>query len=73
MNLRCFTFWMAVGTMVLGAAPAAHAHGMAGKRFFPATLVIDDPFVADEMTAPGLLVSPALVRLMPEEDAGVLP
>ena len=28
------------------------AHGFAGKRFFPATLVIDDPFVADELSLP---------------------
>ena len=30
----------------------AWAHGFAGKRFFPATLVIDDPFVADELSLP---------------------
>src|ERR1041384_7793272 len=28
------------------------AHGMAGDRFFPATLAIDDPFVADELSLP---------------------
>jgi len=28
------------------------AHGLAGKRFFPATLVIEDPFVADELSLP---------------------
>ncbi len=28
------------------------AHGFAGQRFFPATLVIDDPFVADELSLP---------------------
>jgi len=34
---------------VLGVVPpAACAHGFAGQRFFPATLTIDDPFVADE-------------------------
>jgi hypothetical protein len=30
----------------------AHAHGVAGKRFFPATLVVEDPFVADEAALP---------------------
>jgi len=30
----------------------AHAHGFAGKRFFPATLATDDPFVADELSLP---------------------
>jgi hypothetical protein len=35
------------------AAPAAsHAHGFAGKRFFPATLATEDPFVADELALP---------------------
>lgn len=28
------------------------AHGFAGQRFFPATLVVDDPFVADELSLP---------------------
>ena len=28
------------------------AHGFAGKRFFPATLATDDPFVADELSLP---------------------
>lgn len=31
---------------------AAWPHGFAGKRFFPATLVVDDPFVADELSLP---------------------
>ena len=30
----------------------ASAHGFAGARFFPATLVVDDPFVADELSLP---------------------
>jgi hypothetical protein len=30
----------------------ALAHGFAGKRFFPATLATDDPFVADELSLP---------------------
>ena len=29
-----------------------HAHGIVGDRFFPATLTIDDPAVADELTLP---------------------
>ena len=33
-------------------AGTAGAHGMAGKRFFPATLATDDPFVADELSLP---------------------
>jgi hypothetical protein len=31
---------------------AALAHGFAGQRFFPATILTDDPFVADEMSLP---------------------
>jgi hypothetical protein len=30
----------------------AGAHGVAGDRFFPATLTVDDPAVADELSAP---------------------
>jgi len=33
----------------------AYAHGFAGKRFFPATLATDDPFVADELSLPTVL------------------
>jgi hypothetical protein len=31
---------------------AAHAHGIAGDRIFPATLTIDDPAVGDELSLP---------------------
>lgn len=44
-GLLCF------GTLVAGAEPAG-AHGLAGKRFFPSTLAVDDPFVADELSLP---------------------
>jgi hypothetical protein len=33
----------------------ASAHGLIGPRFFPATLTIDDPFVADELSLPTVL------------------
>jgi hypothetical protein len=33
-------------------AESVFAHGFAGKRFFPATLATDDPFVADELSLP---------------------
>lgn len=36
-------------------APAS-AHGFAGKRFFPATLAVDDPFVADEFNLMGSFI-----------------
>jgi len=34
------------------------AHGFAGQRFFPATLVTDDPFVADELSLPTVTLIP---------------
>ncbi|HWF78560.1 MAG TPA: hypothetical protein VN694_15450 [Caulobacteraceae bacterium] len=37
--------------ILLAASPAA-AHGIVGDRFFPATLITDDPAVADELTLP---------------------
>jgi hypothetical protein len=37
---------------------AALAHGFAGPRFFPATILTDDPFVADEMSLPTLTRTP---------------
>jgi hypothetical protein len=33
-------------------AGPAHAHGIAGDRFFPATIATDDPFAADELALP---------------------
>ncbi len=36
----------------LSLSTATFAHGIVGKRFFPATLTIDDPFVADELSLP---------------------
>jgi hypothetical protein len=30
----------------------ASAHGFVGDRFFPATIVVDDPAVADELSLP---------------------
>jgi len=40
------------GAALWAAASGAFAHGFAGKRFFPATLATDDPFVADELSLP---------------------
>ncbi|HJR04125.1 MAG TPA: hypothetical protein VKA83_20965 [Methylomirabilota bacterium] len=38
--------------LVVAAAGHVSAHGLIGQRFFPATLAIDDPFVADELSLP---------------------
>jgi len=51
-------------TMLLPVAPAL-GHGFAGKRFFPATLTIDDPFVADELSLPTISS-----RKLPASDEG---
>jgi hypothetical protein len=38
--------------LVLGFAAPASAHCIVGNRFFPSTLIVDDPCVADEMSIP---------------------
>jgi hypothetical protein len=43
---------MLVACMSLVASGPVWAHGFAGKRFFPATIATDDPFVADELSLP---------------------
>ena len=40
---------------MLGSIHSAHAHGIAGNRFFPGTLSFDDPAVADEAIVPNFL------------------
>jgi hypothetical protein len=52
-----FTALAAVCTVTLWPSIAG-AHGFAGDRFFPATLLTDDPFVADEMSLPTLTFDP---------------
>ena len=37
-------------SLLFFAVSQAWAHGFAGKRFFPATLAVDDPFISDELT-----------------------
>jgi hypothetical protein len=46
-----WTFAILLGLSALAVDPA-WAHGLAGNRLFPATLTIDDPFVADELAFP---------------------
>jgi hypothetical protein len=48
-RLGCLLAVMAM----LGSAHSAHAHGIAGNRYFPGTLTFDDPAVADEAIVPG--------------------
>jgi hypothetical protein len=52
-GLRRFTGVAIVTALALLAwDDEAVAHGFVGERFFPATLATDDPFVADELSAP---------------------
>jgi hypothetical protein len=42
-----------LAALALAVLPAAvQAHGFVGKRFFPATIATDDPFVSDELSFP---------------------
>src|ERR1022692_1224021 len=43
---------VAVAVASTAVTDTAYAHGFAGKRFFPATLTTDDPFVAYELSLP---------------------
>jgi len=52
MDIKRFGMALAVAVATLAAALPAWAHGLVGERFFPATLTIDDPFVADELSLP---------------------
>jgi len=47
-----------VAALVSADPPSAAAHGFAGDRFFPATLLTDDPFVADELSLPTFTRAP---------------
>jgi hypothetical protein len=48
--------WSRIGATLafaLSALPTSGlAHGLVGKRFFPATIATDDPFVSDELSLP---------------------
>jgi hypothetical protein len=53
MRLATALLVLAVGS---GTASPVLAHGVIGKRFFPATLATEDPFVADELSLPTVSV-----------------
>jgi hypothetical protein len=46
---------LCAGLIALAAGPLANAHEIVGNRVFPATLAIDDPGVADELSLPTVL------------------
>ena len=51
---RLVSLALSLLVLTLVTSPAG-AHGLAGKRFFPSTLAIEDPFVSDELTLPNVL------------------
>jgi hypothetical protein len=52
-DARGFSLFPAFALAIACMAPAiAHAHGVIGDRFFPATISSDDPFAADELALP---------------------
>ncbi|MFT3727707.1 MAG: hypothetical protein QM759_07780 [Terricaulis sp.] len=46
------TLALAAAALTICVAPAAHAHGFAGNRFFPGTIAVEDPAAADELALP---------------------
>ena len=59
-SIRAAASLMGTGLVLSFVIPAAaaHAHGIAGDRIFPATLTIDDPAVSDELSAPTFVYQP---------------
>jgi hypothetical protein len=51
---KSFLLACSAGLVALSGANQAAAHAVAGNRFFPATLSVDDPGVADELSLPTL-------------------
>jgi hypothetical protein len=62
---------LATACLIHPLTDCAHAHGFAGDRFFPATILTDDPFVADEMSLPTFTRTPAAVDGSHEYDLDV--
>jgi len=52
MHIRRVSVSLMTVALLISTALPAGAHGLIGQRFFPATLTIDDPFVADELSLP---------------------
>ena len=58
MNPMCPGAVVVAAVTLLSATSPALAHGWAGERFFPATILTDDPFVADEISLPQVSLQP---------------
>jgi hypothetical protein len=66
---RCAQFALAAA-LTITQLDDALAHGFAGDRFFPATILTDDPFVADEMSLPTFTLDPTASDGSREFDIG---
>jgi hypothetical protein len=55
---RIVTALCALALMLISGPRPLFAHGVVGQRFFPATISVDDPFVADEMDFLGYSYTP---------------
>jgi len=67
---RISLIFLAARTCLIATDPA-WAHGFAGKRFFPATIQTDDPFVADEGSLPTITWNPTAADGSHETDYGI--
>ena len=71
-SIRCAALAAVCAVLPVWLLPiAARAHGFAGERFFPATLLTDDPFVADEMSLPTATFNPSGPDGSKEIDLGI--
>ena len=61
---------VAAAAVALLPGAEAMAHGFAGDRFFPATILTDDPFVANEMSLPTITLNPTQSDGSREFDVG---
>jgi hypothetical protein len=58
MNRLCCRGLVGAAAAALMSGAGAMAHGFAGDRFFPATILTDDPFVANEISLPTVTLNP---------------
>src|SRR5881227_1340249 len=72
LNHRSATAGLVLAAAFLTFRPhEAPAHGFAGERFFPATILTDDPFVADELSLPTVNRNPPDPDGAQEIDIGI--
>ena len=50
LRAKLFLYFAAVIVTIVAFPALSLAHGIAGKRFFPTTFAVDDPFISDEFS-----------------------